>query len=306
MRNLLRYAVVGALLFIAMEGVAMAKVLSFSQGNVKVLSVSGEVSHTEGKPLVVGGFLAQGANIQTSKNSSLVLLFDNGAVVEIKENTQFSIEGYRVVPFDASNIDYGTLVKEPTYSETTLRVSRGNIICKVPKLESPSLYGIYTPLGVGYVKGTVVNVNVSENLDTFVVTDGVVLVQRGSESFYVQGADSPQGQGAEGVEGVQANVENAVALSTDPNQSVPSGLLGQMTQDAQSFTSSASQLATGNAMAGGPAQGSLTDSSSSVGQSVDSQGSDSVSGPSGVPVMPAPFGGGGGGGGSGGGGIYSN
>jgi hypothetical protein len=270
------------------------------QGNIKVLSSVGEVTSASGS-LRVNDFIKEGAGVKTSSNSRAVLLFDNGTIVEVGSGTDIWLEQYVVAPFSSGQVDYKVLTSEPTASRTKLVVTRGSIICKVPKLSKNSSYLIDTPLGSGQVKGTVVHVNVSENLDTFVVTEGAVLVQRGSESFYVHGAETQQGD-----QEVQANTENSVAISNDPNQILPEGLLSQMATDANSFSSLASQLVTSNAMQGSPQQSpslETTDSSTQTGEGQDSN----VSGPDGgslPPALPAPFGGGGGG--SGGGGIYSN
>jgi hypothetical protein len=154
-------------------------------------------------------------------------------------------------------------------------------------------------MGVGHVKGTVVHVNVSDNLDTFVVTEGVVMVQKGSESFYVHGSTNQDQE-------VQANSDNSVAISNDSNMRLPDELLTQMTQEATSFSNSVGQMVGANPMQGSPQQSPAPDSTDQQGDSNsgDVVGPDGVGGTSGVPAMPAPFGGGGGG--SGGGGIYSN
>jgi hypothetical protein len=293
MRYLYKFSL--ALVLISNFGIGhvVAKVQPWVEGNIKVLDVKGDVS--SGTKLQIGSFIKEGALVSSSSGSMAVLLFDNGSVVEVGEGTNLKINRYQVVAFDASKVDYKTLREEPRASITKLEVTRGSIICKVPKLSqwerNTSSYTITTPMGVAHVKGTVVHVRVSDNLDTFVVTEGVVLVQKGSESFYVHGANN-QNQEA------QANSDNSVVISNDPNMSLPDGLLNQMGQEAKNFSNSVGQMLTSNSMSTSPQQTPVSTDSDAVGPDAGSAGT------SGVPSFPAPFGGGGGG--SGGGGMYSN
>ena len=288
---------------------ALAQGAPLLGGNVKVLNVSGDVwfyasNDNGGKPvrLQPSSFLKQGAKLVTSPSAQVILLFDNGSLVEVKGQTKIAVDEYLVSPFESGTVDYRSLKSEPTLSKTRLSVLNGTIVCKVPKLSQDSYYSVKTPLGYGEVKGTVLAVNVTEEVSTFVVTEGKVLVSKGAESYYVHGGQSQQ----EGV--AQANVENAVAISNDPNARVPQSLLNQLSQAASSFSNSVGQMVSPNAMEGSPQQSSAPESQS---QQADTNSGTDVSGPDNssggvAPLAPFSGGGGGGGGGSGGGGIYAN
>ncbi|MCX6974750.1 MAG: hypothetical protein NTZ94_10740, partial [Verrucomicrobia bacterium] len=105
--------------------------LSFSahaaavEGSVRVMKKEGapvEVT-MNGSPIEIqtGTILRQGSKIKTGTSASVDLMFDNGAVLEIKPQTEFLIEKFEREPFDPSGVDYKTIPEEPTSSKTKLK-----------------------------------------------------------------------------------------------------------------------------------------------------------------------------------------
>lgn len=129
-------------------------------GNVTVMS-----SETGTKRfLVKGDRVMQGFVFETVADSYAILLFDNGATVNVKPSTKFSIDTFMHEPFDGSQSDdIASLVEEPNSSETTLTIDYGRLVGKVKKLnyEEGSTYQIETPLGVAGIRGTVYDVYIN-------------------------------------------------------------------------------------------------------------------------------------------------
>jgi formylglycine-generating enzyme required for sulfatase activity len=101
-----------------------------------------------------GTILRQGSKIKTGTSASVDLMFDNGAVLEIKPSTEFLIEKFEREPFDPSGVDYKTIPEEPTSSKTKLKVDTGVILMGVKKLKPSSEFQIETPVGMTGIRGT--------------------------------------------------------------------------------------------------------------------------------------------------------
>jgi hypothetical protein len=272
-------------------------------GNVRAVSVTGTAFQDTKKGqsirLKEGDFLNQGSTVRTSGDARVILLFDNGSTIEVRPDTRFSIDEFLIDPLDTESIDYRSIKNEPTRSLTRVTVPQGNIITKTPKLNRGSSYDIGTPLGTAGIRGTVVNILVTRQASTFVVTEGRIEVTKGAQSFFIgEGAQNAEGNTQTGQAGDPA--QQAVVISTDQNYTPPPNQIGNMTQQAQQFSGTVSQSIPANAMTGAPAQepagadGTVTDATGT--DAGDSGGS----GGTGGPPTPAGFPGGGGGGGGGG------
>jgi len=313
--------IVAAAMF-SLAGGTMAQEVQMVPGNIRAIKVDGTAWQTIGNQgqrerLKEGDFLRQGNAVITSKDSRVILLFQNGSTVDLQPGTKFSVDQFLVDPFDAEKIDYRTISKEPSRSTTKLRVDDGTITAKVAKLKPASAYNIVTPLGTAGIRGTVVTVSVNPNAATFVVTEGMIQVTRNGQTFWVaEGAQQGQQQGDQQGDtrtGTGGNEQTqTVIISTDPNYTPPAGQVPTLTQQGQNFSQTANQSIPNNAFAGAPQQQAGPGGTQPDGQTggEDDGGGSGGSGGSGggAPALPNGFGGGGGGGGgsSGGGGQYSN
>jgi formylglycine-generating enzyme required for sulfatase activity len=138
--------------------------LSFSahaaavEGSVRVMKKEGapvEVT-MNGSPIEIqsGTILRQGSKIKTGSSASVDLMFDNGAVLEIKPQTEFLIEKFEREPFDPSGVDYKSMTSEPTPSKTKLKVDTGAVLMGVKKLNPSSEFQVETPVGMTGIRGT--------------------------------------------------------------------------------------------------------------------------------------------------------
>ncbi len=101
-----------------------------------------------------GTILRQGSKVKTGASASVTLMFDNGAVLEIKPETEFLIEQFEREPFDPSGVDYKTMEEESTQSTTKLRLDTGVILMGVKKLKEYSEFQIGTTVGMTGIRGT--------------------------------------------------------------------------------------------------------------------------------------------------------
>ena len=298
-----------AIALVLVAGSALAQ-SNMVVGNVRAVSVTGTAFQDTKKGqsirLKEGDFLNQGSTVRTSGDARVILLFDNGSTIEVRPDTRFSIDEFLIDPLDTESIDYRSIKNEPTRSLTRVTVPQGNIITKTPKLNRGSSYDIGTPLGTAGIRGTVVNILVTRQASTFVVTEGRIEVSKGAQSFFIgEGAQGTADNTRTGQAGDPA--QQAVIVSTDQSYTPPPNQIGNMTQQAQQFSSAVSQSIPANAMTGAPAQEpastTSTDATSTdgTGTTTDSGDSGGSSGSSSGGAPPPTMGGLGGGGGGGGG-----
>lgn len=267
-------------------------------GHIRAIKVEGSAWQILGdngrrERLTEGDFLRAGNAVVTSDNGRVILLFQNGSIVNLQPGTRFSIDQFLVAPFDTGAIDYQTIRKEPSLSTTKVRVDEGTITAKVAKLNRSSSYNIVTPLGTAGIRGTVVTVSVTPNTATFVVTEGMVQVTKDGQTFWVregaeEGAEGDNRTGREGSE-----KEETIIISTEEGYQPPAGEAAAFGQQGQEFAEGTPENTPADPFGDAP--------------SGTPDGGGGGGGGGGNPPLPGGFGGGGGGGGnSGGGGIYSN
>ena len=194
-------------------------------GNIRVVKVEGRGVQLvdaagQSSPLKEGTFIRQGATIQTGKDASVVLLFDNGTTVNIKPESEFAVEKFAQDPFEANGVDYQTLKSEPSSSVTRLNVPEGTIVVDIAKLKKDSSFQIATPVGSAGIRGTSLGITSNKNNQsspvTLAVATGVVQMKTATGSRAVSGGQS-FGIGNAG--GFSPNPPGASNLQTATSQS---------------------------------------------------------------------------------------
>jgi hypothetical protein len=128
-------------------------------GNIRVQEVQGKgvkLVDAYGKTTTLkeGEFLRQGVRIITGPDESAVLIFENGSLVRVNPDTEFSIEKFQQNPFEADAVDYSTMEGEPSESVTRTGLLKGEISFDVAKLKKSSKYEFVTPVGIAGIRGT--------------------------------------------------------------------------------------------------------------------------------------------------------
>jgi len=206
---------------------SQAQSSSMILGNIRVLKIEGsggKILDASGNssPLKEGAFIRQGTTIKTGKETSVTLLFDNGTTVNVKPDSDFSIENFAQDPFNSSDVDYQTTKSEPSSSVTRLKVSEGTIVVDIAKLKKNSSFQIATPVGSAGIRGTSLGISCNRNNQTNPVTlavaTGVVQMKTAGGSRAVGGGQSV-GVGSTG--GFSANPPGAQQLQTATTQTIP-------------------------------------------------------------------------------------
>jgi hypothetical protein len=109
------------------------------------------------RPLSEGDKITQGVTVITgkSRDSSVVLVFSNGAKVNLAADSILNIEEY-LTESSKEQIDVATLVAEPNSSSTKLHLAQGELVGNVVKLnrDRGSQFIVQTPVGAAGIRGT--------------------------------------------------------------------------------------------------------------------------------------------------------
>src|SRR2546423_7912066 len=119
-------------------------------GEIRVASVKGEVFLAGSPPfkLVRGSGVAQNQIVTTGPNSSVVLVFANGATVNLGADSQLVIDEFSQDPF-TTPVKISELTEEPTTSATKLNLLRGELLSNVKTLHRAKgpTFEVVTPVG---------------------------------------------------------------------------------------------------------------------------------------------------------------
>ena len=151
--------------FLGIFAFALLPILSsaaLQSGKVQVGKVSGTVTLIDAKaqrqPLSDGATFQEGSLVETGINSTVELVFSNGASVVLTPNTLLQLRTFRQVPSDGITDPYRSIEKDPSPSVTELEVPRGKIIGEVRKLNALSTFTVKTPAGLVRIRGTIFTV----------------------------------------------------------------------------------------------------------------------------------------------------
>jgi hypothetical protein len=99
--------------------------------------------------------LAEGYVVTTAAQSSVILIFANGAAVNLGEDTTLSIDAFLMDPFDAK-YSVAEAKEEPSTSVTKLTLAHGELVGNVKHLHSSagSSFTVNTPVGAAGIRGT--------------------------------------------------------------------------------------------------------------------------------------------------------
>lgn len=127
----------------------------------KVLSVTGSAyansADAGNTPITTGTILREGDSVSVSHLSEVELVFSNGSLLTVMENTSLTLRELKQQAF-AGNRSYTDLEADPSASQTMLQLNYGKVRANVKKIRSDSKFDIETPLGTAAIRGTVVTV----------------------------------------------------------------------------------------------------------------------------------------------------
>jgi len=156
-----------------------------------VLHVAGQASVRQGAsqahaaPLVVGGQVSEGAQIEVGDDGFVTLRLADGSVVRLSAGTQVRLRELRHAP-------------APGHAQSGLDLERGRVDATVKPLASPrSRFEVRTPRAVGGVRGTTFGVAVGSGGDLIGdVREGAIQVRSRATPTNAAGTLVRAGQGA--------------------------------------------------------------------------------------------------------------
>jgi ferric-dicitrate binding protein FerR (iron transport regulator) len=99
--------------------------------------------------------LSDGFRIVTASGANVILVFSNGATVNIAADSALDIDEFMQDPF-ASDLKVSDLKEEPGTSTTKLNLTKGELVGKVVHLnvDKGSEFTVQTPVGAAGIRGT--------------------------------------------------------------------------------------------------------------------------------------------------------
>lgn len=124
-------------------------------------------------PVRVGDLVPLGSTLKTPADSTLKLLFANGAILILQPRSQLCL-----TLFASQDSLQNTAQSRPTEqskSHTDLDLQSGAVLLDVPRLKKESTFQVTTPLGTAAVRGTRFFVSVRNNRAAVGVAEGFVV-----------------------------------------------------------------------------------------------------------------------------------
>lgn len=99
--------------------------------------------------------LRQNMTVTTEANASVVLIFANGAIVNLGSDSVLNIKEFTMDP-TTEPLTPDTITTEPTTSKTKIELTKGELVGKVAKLkhDQGSEFTVGTPVGAAGIRGT--------------------------------------------------------------------------------------------------------------------------------------------------------
>ena len=176
----------GTLSFIS--STAHAQATGRIAGRIVVAKAVGEVIATHlteqtSRKLSVNDVITQHNRVNTGADSQAILVFSNGATLNLGSDSELSIEEFLQDPFD-DDVALADLKEEPATSTTRLNLSRGELVGNVKRLhpERGSSFVVKTPVGAAGIRGTTFRIVFRPDASgrvtfTLSTSDGIVLFE---------------------------------------------------------------------------------------------------------------------------------
>lgn len=168
-------------------------------GLIKAYLVKGEVSLVNNStgattPLKRGQEFKEGHTVITGEDSSALLLFSNGASVNVTPNTKYNVSDFEQAAYDPALGSFVRLQKDPSMSKTTSNLEYGEIVGEVRKLalDKGSSFTVNTPVASAGIRGTVWVISYNVQTGTFSTTNitGDVFVMVNGQEISVPEGES--------------------------------------------------------------------------------------------------------------------
>jgi len=126
-------------------------------------------------PVRVGELLPLGATVKTPADSTMKLLFANGAIVILQPRSQLRLALFASKDSLEAQKNLNARTPESSESTTNLDLKSGTVMIDVPTLKKESKFEVTTPLGIAGVRGTRFYVNARKDRTAVGVAEGLVV-----------------------------------------------------------------------------------------------------------------------------------
>ena len=172
MKNSLIFTLLGVLLWNASSSRSLAQEEgTFERGGVILASLTApvEILDNEGNALAPekvksGALLTDGYSVSTGEGGEAMLLFSNGTLVTVDENTKMKLESFLQEPFEAGEKKLEDLQEEPSSSSVLVDLEIGSLVVKTKKLNKKSNFDISSLVGTAGIRGTQFGMDFSPTL----------------------------------------------------------------------------------------------------------------------------------------------
>jgi ferric-dicitrate binding protein FerR (iron transport regulator) len=173
-----RLARLGALLFLLTTLLLLTG--SDRTSEIKVIELKGlpaVIIMADGStpPVRVGELLPLGATVKTPPDSTMKLLFANGAVVILQPRSQLRLALFASKDSVEAQKNLNARTPESSESTTNLDLKSGTVLIDVPTLKKESKFEVTTPLGIAGVRGTRFYVSAKKDRTSVGVAEGLVI-----------------------------------------------------------------------------------------------------------------------------------
>ena len=129
--------------------------------------------------LKVGKVIKEGYEIKVGPGGEVVLVFSNGTVTTLRQNTSMVVTAFQQEKFLSAKVNFEDIKEEAGVSRTMIDLTRGQMVVEAKKLKKGSNFEITTRLGVAGIRGTRFLIDLDERgagslLTRIVVTEGKV------------------------------------------------------------------------------------------------------------------------------------
>lgn len=207
------------LLFLAGAFAAIASTANAQLGKVKAFMIRGDVTYVNNAtgqeaPLRRGMELTSGNTVVTGENATCLLLFSNGASINLTPGSKLDVSKFEQQPFDPRLGTFAALKADPSKSDTEINLAYGEIIGEVKKIRSDSEFTVKTPTGAAGIRGTRFVVSFDGETTTVTNLDGVVVATFGGNVVNLQPGEKTTMTAAQ----IAENAEAVVASTTGDEQ----------------------------------------------------------------------------------------
>jgi hypothetical protein len=155
------------------------------QGHVEVRLKTGGDSRL----LKEGETIGDGTEVTTSAGAIAILVFSNGATINVAEDSTLDIDEFIQDPF-AGDLKVGDMKHEEGTSTTKLSLAKGELVGKVVHLnvDQGSEFSVQTPVGAAGIRGTIFKVTFRPGKNgkvffTVTTAEGVVVFKGSTTSI---------------------------------------------------------------------------------------------------------------------------